>query len=118
MTAGGSDIGNTSLPRCGPRRREHDAALVDQIIEPMRSRDQRLDVRGALIPAGRFQQPVTNDDIDLILDGSKLGLIVGFQAPDVERVRPLSFFRRPREPCQGRTGRAILRWAGAIRKRR
>ena len=49
---------------------------MNQIVEPMRRRDQRLCFRGALFSTGRSGKLGAKDAVDLILDLPQLRLIV------------------------------------------
>jgi len=53
---------------------EQSAAVMNQIVEPMRRRDQRF--RGALFSSGRSRKLGAKDAIDLILDLPQLRLFL------------------------------------------
>ena len=52
----------------GRSRGKHAAAVVDEIVEPLRDRDQRQRLRPAFLVIGGLRQPRAKHRVDFVLD--------------------------------------------------
>jgi hypothetical protein len=60
--------------------RQHQTAVMNEIVEPLRQRDQRQGLGPGLLVIAGFRQMRAKHDVDVVLDLAQLGLIL--EIPD------------------------------------